>query len=264
LFEIYKNIPFYILFEIVFMHCSLVSLIMAGGLGKRMSSSKAKVLHEVYGKPMLHYVIQNAIDVGSEKIFIVVGKYKPDIVSSVFSGFSSDVVQRIVFVSQNEVVMDGRTCSLGTGDAVRSCLDYFSLHNCNDDTRVLILSGDVPIIDRQYLTTLSTTPNCMMVAKVENPAGYGRVFLDQDDCLSYIVEHSLCDERQLSCKLVNAGLYCLTVRLLKLTIPQIELNERKKEFLLTDFYLFTELPITCLCAPAVPKNVNTLTDLQSI
>jgi bifunctional N-acetylglucosamine-1-phosphate-uridyltransferase/glucosamine-1-phosphate-acetyltransferase GlmU-like protein len=246
------------------MSCSLVSIIMAGGLGKRMSSTCAKVLHEINGKPMLHYVIQNAVSVGSQHIFIVVGKYKPDIVASVVSQFSSDVVDRIVFVSQNEIVRDGNVCSLGTGDAVRSCLSHFSHYNCDENTNVLILSGDVPVIDPLHLTTLSKMKNGMMVAEVEDPTGYGRVFLNDNGELSSIVEHSLCDPTQLQCKLVNAGIYCLSIRLLKNTIPHIHINERKKEFLLTDFYQYTDLPITCYCVPIVPKNVNTLTDLHSI
>ena len=64
---------------------SLISIIMAAGLGKRMSSDKAKVLHEVAGKPMLYHVIRNAIAIGSEKILIVVGKYKQDIISAMAS-----------------------------------------------------------------------------------------------------------------------------------------------------------------------------------
>jgi len=246
------------------MYCSLVSVIMAGGLGKRMSSSVAKVLHEINGKPMLHYVIQNAIDVGSEQIFIVVGKYKTDIENYVFSGFSSDVLEKIVFVHQNEIMMDGQMCSLGTADAVRSCMNYFEQYNCNDDTQVLILSGDVPFIDIQQLTLFSRMTNSIMISKTTKPAGYGRVFLNEDGNLSSIVEHALCDETQLLCNRVNAGLYNLSVRLLKETIPHIVFNLRKQEFLLTDFYLFTDKKISCFCIPLVPKNVNTLTDLQSI
>ena len=246
------------------MHHSLVSIFMAGGLGKRMSSTTAKVLHEIRGKAMIHYVIQNALDIGCEQIFIVVGKYKPDIEAYVMSSFSSDVLERIVFVSQNEIIMDGQTCSLGTGDAIRSCLDLFPQYNCDENTNVVVLSGDVPFIDLHQLSLFSKMPNSIMVANVDDPTGYGRVFLNDQGSLSSIVEHALCNKQQLLCQCVNAGVYNLSVRLLNETIPNIELNVRKKEFLLTDFYLFTDVPISCFVLSHVPRNVNTLTDLQSI
>jgi len=242
----------------------LVSIIMAGGLGKRMSQTKAKVLHEIRGFPMIYYVIQNAILVGSDRIFIVVGKYKNQIKDAVSNLFSDDILQKIVYVIQPEVILDGKLCSLGTGDAVRACINAFDEYNYSKNTNVVILSGDVPFIDKDDLLNFSKCTNSIMVANVENPDGYGRIFLNENDDLSYIVEHSLCDDDQLQCCKVNAGIYNLSLRTLKETIPNIEINEKKKEFLLTDFYLFTENPIHVFNTRIVPKNVNTLTELESL
>lgn len=246
------------------MDLSIVSIIMAGGLGKRMSATKSKVLHKVNGFPMIYHVIQNALTVHCERIFIVVGKYKYDIADAVNELFSKEILDKIVYVNQPESILDGKLCSLGTGDAVRACLTEFDNYDFRPDTRVLILSGDVPFVDRTELLEFSKRNNSIMVANVDDPTGYGRIFFNEFLHLSYIVEHALCDEEQLRCTFVNAGIYNLSMRVLRETIPNIELNLHKKEFLLTDFYLFTDRPIHIFFTSGVPKNVNTLEDLQSV
>ncbi|MBU0544566.1 MAG: NTP transferase domain-containing protein, partial [Proteobacteria bacterium] len=52
----------------------LVAVILAAGLGTRMKSDKAKVLHEINGKPMVMYVIETAKKVAGNDIVLVVGK----------------------------------------------------------------------------------------------------------------------------------------------------------------------------------------------
>ena len=103
-----------------------------------------------------------------------------------------------------------------------------------------------------------------MISSIEDPTGYGRVIMNVDKQLVQIIEHSQCNEDQLSCNVVNSGIYNLTVELLEEAIPSIELNQHKKEFFLTDFYLHTSKPIQCFFLPQVPKNVNTLDDLKEI
>ena len=246
------------------MDSSIVSIIMAGGLGKRMSSTKSKVLHEVNGFPMIYHVIQNALAVHCERIFIVVGKYKYDIADAVGKLFSKEILDKIVYVNQPESILEGELCSLGTGDAVRACLTEFDNYDFRPDTRVLILSGDVPFLDRNELLEFSKRNNSIMVANVNDPTGYGRIFINECGNLSYIAEHALCDDEQLRCTFVNAGVYNLSMRVLRETIPKIELNTRKMEFLLTDFYLFTDKPIHIFFTSGVPKNINTLTDLLHV
>ena len=241
---------------------SMISIIMAGGLGKRMSPNKAKVLHEVAGKPMLYHVIQNAHKVGSERILVVVGKYKSEIIASMGKLFPPDILKKIVYITQTEAMLDGVVCSLGTGDAIRTCLSHFTSLKCISKTKVLILSGDVPFIDIGELTAFSKLENALMIANVENPTGYGRTFIDVERQLVRIVEHDLCDAEQLKCNFVNAGIYNLNVELLEQTIPLIELNPKKKEFFLTDFYKHTDKAILCSFLTHVPKNINTMEDLE--
>ena len=242
---------------------SLQAIILAGGLGKRMSKDKAKVLHHIRNKPMIFYVIENALAVGASRIFIVVGKYHQQILHEIKPLFTPEIFDKFVFVKQPETTINGELCSLGTGDAVRSCLSYFQEYNVTPQTKFIILSGDVPFIHLDELHSFSKLHNAIMVSSVENPKGYGRVFLNNQGFLDNIVEHALCDQQQLTCTTVNAGVYNLTSQILHETIPYIEINPVKKEFFLTDFYKHTNTPISCFTLSHVPKNINTLEELQS-
>ena len=61
-----------------------VAIILAAGQGKRMKSEKAKVLHEVCGRPMIRYVVDAARGAGARTIIVVVG-YAADQVRQCFA-----------------------------------------------------------------------------------------------------------------------------------------------------------------------------------
>src|ERR1700712_7453 len=84
-----------------------VAIILAAGHGKRMKSDKAKVLHEVCGRPMIDYVVEAARGAGARTIVVVVGA-------------GADQV-RAALGHEPDVVFATQTRQLGTGDAVRSC-----------------------------------------------------------------------------------------------------------------------------------------------
>ena len=73
-------------------------LIMAGGLGKRMNSTLPKVLHEIYDKPMIYYVIEKAFQAGCSQIGIIVGKYYEVIKMSIDTYYLND--KRIIYIIQ--------------------------------------------------------------------------------------------------------------------------------------------------------------------
>ena len=60
-----------------------VAIILAAGQGKRMKSKRAKVLHEVCGRPMIHYVVDAARGAGAKTIIVVIG-YAADQVRQYF------------------------------------------------------------------------------------------------------------------------------------------------------------------------------------
>ena len=68
----------------------IVTIIMAGGMGKRMNSETPKVLHLLNNKPMIYYVIQRALDVKTKRIYIVVGKYHSIIQTEIEKYFTKE------------------------------------------------------------------------------------------------------------------------------------------------------------------------------
>ena len=103
------------------------ALILAAGKGTRMKSDKAKVLHELDGKPLLHYSIEAAKAVGAEKIVAVIG-HQADIVRKAFADSGC------IFVEQNP--------QLGTGHAVLQAKDVLADYK----GLTVILCGDVPLL----------------------------------------------------------------------------------------------------------------------
>ena len=100
------------------------TIILAAGQGTRMKSDIAKVLHEINGRPMIHYVIDLALELGSERTILILGHQKEKVV---------DMCKKypVEYAIQEQ--------QLGTAHAVRMT-DHL-LNNFEHD--ILILSGDV-------------------------------------------------------------------------------------------------------------------------
>ena len=201
-------------------------LLLAGGLGKRMDSSIPKVLHEINKIPMICYVINTAFKIGCNSIGIIVGKYKQIIIETISKFYPND--SRINWIDQEE--------PLGTGHAVLCGLQWMQL-NLDPMTNVLILSGDVPLISTFTLENLMNKPNSILVTKLENPYGYGRVrvcLAKQSNTVKRIIEEKDCTPEEKLINLVNCGIYSMELSLLANVIPLITNDNAAKEYYLTD------------------------------
>ena len=201
---------------------NVVFVIMAAGEGKRMNSNVPKVLHEHDGVPMLVKIIRTTQKLLPKKIIIITGKHSQLIQETCVKHLSS--VVNFLFVKQEQ--------PLGTGDAIKSILDY-----CNKDEKIVILNGDMPLINVDILQRLVNLdgPMSVLVGNMANPYGYGRVILDgSTNALEEIVEEKDCTEEQKKITLVNAGVYSISGELLLEYIPQITNNNTQKEYYLTD------------------------------
>lgn len=219
----------------------MIVIIMAGGLGKRMESDLPKVLHKVYGifdqkqtcknfeefnKPMIVHVINTSLKLQPKKIFIVVGTYK-NIIEQTINQYieNNDLIE---YVIQEQ--------ALGTGHAVKCCLDKLINYT---DLPTIILSGDVPLISLDTIINLTNGKNItdrtnkLLVTKLSNPYGCGRIILS-DNKLVKIVEEKDCDEEQKLINLVNCGIYQINSNVLLELIPKINSNNKAKEYYLTD------------------------------
>src|SRR5438093_545317 len=112
-------------------------MILAAGKSTRMKSSKPKVLHELCGKPMLHYVLEACYAAGVGRVLVVVGYAREEVMAR----FAHD--ERIRWVDQTE--------QLGTGHAARVCESELKKYPHDD---VFILTGDGPMIRDEILRTL--------------------------------------------------------------------------------------------------------------
>ena len=205
-----------------------IIFIMAGGLGKRMCSEIPKVLHLVQDKPMLVHVIENSWKLSPQKIIIIVGKYRTIIEQTLKDSLDSNIFDNLKFAHQPE--------AKGTGNAILCGLNYIS-DSYDPNSQILILSGDTPLVSSKTMSLLldKTFTAKIMTTNIEDPSGYGRVILSNNNFIK-IVEHKDCNDQELLVNNVNTGIYSVSLRLLQEFIPRIENNNSQQEYYLTDLF----------------------------
>ena len=207
------------------MNKSVIAIIMAGGLGKRMESNIPKVLHKIGGVEMINHVLLklNVLKkiINLEKIIIVVGKFEKEIREAIEE---CEFKMNIIYVIQNE--------PLGTGHAIQCCREEL-LQNPYSD--VLILSGDVPFLSSITMLNLLKMENYvkLITTNLTEPDGYGRV-VKKDGIFEKIVEQKDCTSTQLTINTVNCGIYVINSKLLCKYLPYLKNENNQKEYYLTD------------------------------
>jgi UDP-N-acetylglucosamine diphosphorylase/glucosamine-1-phosphate N-acetyltransferase len=204
----------------------LIVVILAGGLGKRMNSELPKVLHLIGNEPMLVKIIKESQKLNPKKTLIVVGKYYEIIKCTLEKYISLD---KINFVFQET--------PLGTGDALKCCIPNL-LEFTDTNTKILVLSGDVPLLKEDTMKEIiDTTVNnlCITVTSIKNPSGYGRIIKDEKvNNFIAIIEEKDCTEIQKRISLVNCGIYVFSVFSLLYYLPKIKNDNSQNEYYLTD------------------------------
>lgn len=201
---------------------TIAVIILAAGLGTRMKSDKAKVLHEVAGKPMILYVVETARKIAGDDIVVVVGNQAQKVRKII-----SETAQ-LHFAHQEK--------QLGTAHAVLSALPYIPDH-CDE---VVILCGDVPLIVPETIAGLiknhlvNSHDISLLAVELENPYGYGRILLDKNEQVFGIIEEADANPEQKCIKLINAGIYCVNKKFLNDALPKIQSNNAQEELYLTD------------------------------
>lgn len=198
------------------------SVILAAGKGTRMKSETSKVLHEIYGKPLLGYVLDAVKNIASEN-FVIVGHHAEDV-----STFVEKNYQNAKTVLQSP--------QLGTGHAVSMVCPSLE----NYDGLVVILCGDTPLITEDTIKKFvdfhkkQNSDLTVMSTIFENPTNYGRIIREQDNTLKCIVEEKDATPEQKAVKEVNAGIYCLNWGKIKVAFSQLTSNNAQGEYYLTD------------------------------
>jgi UDP-N-acetylglucosamine diphosphorylase/glucosamine-1-phosphate N-acetyltransferase len=201
---------------------AVAAVILAAGLGTRMKSDMAKVLHEVLGRPMIQYVVETAKTVAGDHVVVVVG-HQAERVRDVLSGHGP-----LDFALQER--------QLGTGHAVACAMPRVPAA-CR---HVLILCGDVPLIRPQTLQGLlrihfkQKRTVTVLAVNAADPTGYGRILTAADGTVVGIVEEADADAEQKKIRTVNTGIYCVEKGFLLSALSQLTTDNAQGEFYLTD------------------------------
>jgi bifunctional UDP-N-acetylglucosamine pyrophosphorylase/glucosamine-1-phosphate N-acetyltransferase len=199
-------------------------LILAAGLGTRMKSRRAKVLHELGGLPLITHVCRAAKALGPTSILVVVGHQAEEVELVV----RNEIGELADFAAQEQ--------QKGTGDAVDSARAQLE----NSDSLLLVLSGDVPMIRAETLREFveehrATDADCSILSvRLENPTGYGRIVRSEAGEFERIVEHKDASAEQRQIKEINSGIYCFNTRKLFSALKHVQPVNEQGEYYLTD------------------------------
>jgi len=198
------------------------AIVLAAGKGSRMKSDLPKVLHKINGRSMIHAVLSCAVSLLGNQVVVVIGH-------------GGDLVKKTVS-RDFDVLYAWQKNLLGTGDAVKSALPVLP-HGVAD---VLVLCGDVPMVRPETLANLiefhQREKNEVSVLSVhlENPTGYGRVLLDEENKLLCIREEADATDFERKNTLINSGIYCINKEFLIDAIKGIDCHNAQQEYYLTD------------------------------
>lgn len=199
----------------------LSAIVLAAGLGTRMQSSLPKVLHKIYDKPIIHFVLESLSQLHPEEIIIVVSPQANTIKDFIENNFS-----KVIFAIQEE--------QKGTADALKSGVALLK----DSENTILVVNADTPLISPKTLQNLldlhqSYSEDISFITfKAKNPHGYGRIIRENGKVIK-IVEDTNANKQQKKIKEVNSGIYAIKFSSLRL-LDDIKINSEKNEYYLTD------------------------------
>jgi bifunctional UDP-N-acetylglucosamine pyrophosphorylase/glucosamine-1-phosphate N-acetyltransferase len=204
------------------METPVTVVILAAGLGTRMKSHKAKVLHRAGGKTLVEHAVDTALALTrAERVFVVVG-HQSERVRAVIA------TPGIGFIEQTE--------QLGTGHALLAGRDVLS----HLDGYLVIVYGDGPLLRaatvRRLIETLdaSEAAGALLSADMPDPTGYGRVMRGASDRVTAIVEQKAATPQQLAIREANMGIYCYRAELFWRHVSEMRPDNPAHEYYLTD------------------------------
>jgi bifunctional UDP-N-acetylglucosamine pyrophosphorylase/glucosamine-1-phosphate N-acetyltransferase len=204
----------------------LAVVILAAGLGTRMKSKLAKVLHQAGGRTLIEHVATTASKLASPaRIFVVVG-HQADAVRQVVNGAPG--LDRVGFLYQAE--------QRGTGHAVMIGREQLA----GIATNLLVLYGDGPLLGEATLRGLVEAHRenhaavTLLTTELDDPTGYGRIIRDSGGKLLEIVEQKVCTPEQAAIREINPGIYVFQTKALFDHIGQLRTDNPAKEYYLTD------------------------------
>jgi bifunctional UDP-N-acetylglucosamine pyrophosphorylase/glucosamine-1-phosphate N-acetyltransferase len=235
-------------------------VILAAGLGKRMKSARPKVLHPLCGRPMLAWIVDQALALSPERILVVVGHGADDVEKALLE---SGLQKKVTLVRQEP--------QLGTGHALQCCLKDLGAN----PGVVVVLYGDMPLLRAESLSDLLATQAreakggaALLTAAPDNPRGFGRIVRGAHGTgdVERIVEEKDASEDEKGIPEVNLGVYAFDGKALIAALPKLETKNAQGELYLTDvigMLVAAKKPVAAVEVEDVEEaiGVNTLADL---
>ncbi|MFQ6083037.1 MAG: bifunctional UDP-N-acetylglucosamine diphosphorylase/glucosamine-1-phosphate N-acetyltransferase GlmU [Candidatus Aminicenantia bacterium] len=199
-----------------------LSIVLSAGQGTRFKSERIKILHKLLDKPMVCLVLECLKKINPEKILVVVGYQKEEVIEEL-SPYG------VEFVWQKE--------QLGTAHAVM-CAEKILKENKEKD--LLVLNGDVPLLQPDLLVKLirhhqkNNFSVTLVTAEIDSPKGYGRIVRNDQGQIVKIVEDKDARPLQKKIKEINAGIYLFKILDLLSALPYVSNKNIKKEYYLPE------------------------------
>ncbi len=193
-----------------------------------MQSDLPKVLHSLAGRPLLSHVLATVHALNPARVRVV-------------CGHGSEAVKAAAADYAVEWVTQAKQA--GTGHAVQQALPRIA-----PDTLVLVVYGDVPLVQAETLRALVSGAQdglALLTAKLQDPYGYGRILRGGDDRIVGVVEERDANAAQRAIKEINTGLLAVRAGFLKSWLGRIKDDNEQGEYYLTDV-------VALACAEGVP------------
>jgi bifunctional UDP-N-acetylglucosamine pyrophosphorylase/glucosamine-1-phosphate N-acetyltransferase len=203
----------------------LAAIVLAAGKGTRMRSARAKVLHELLGRPLVCYPVELARALGADPVVAVLGHQREAVEAALLARFDGGGITVVEQADQR-----------GTGHAVRLAMPALARM---EDGFVLVLYGDVPLLRRETLEELVGTARrygCLALVTATPPdaTGYGRILRDQRGHVIAVVEQKDASPEERAITEINAGIYCGPADFFREATLGLGTGNAQGEYYLTD------------------------------
>jgi bifunctional UDP-N-acetylglucosamine pyrophosphorylase/glucosamine-1-phosphate N-acetyltransferase len=201
-------------------------VVLAAGLGTRMKSKRAKVLHRAGGLSLIEHVVAASSAIApADHVTVVVG-HQADQVRALLAPSG------VRFVEQRE--------QKGTGHALLACRESLAEPSLVKSGFVVVLYGDCPLLAPETLAELvrrqtsGKAAATLITTRLDDPTGYGRIILGEHGEVRAIVEQKAATREQLAIPIINSGIYCFQADLLWRHLLEIRPDNPAHEYYLTD------------------------------
>ena len=233
----------------------LAAIVLAAGKGTRMRSARAKVLHELLGRPLVCYPVELARAVGANPVVAVLGHQREAVEAALLARFGPGAVTVVEQAEQR-----------GTGHAVRLAMPALARM---EDGLVLVLYGDVPLLRRETLEELVGTARrygCLALVTATPPdaTGYGRILRDERGHVIGVVEQKDASPEERAITEINAGIYCGPADFFREAVLGLGTGNAQGEYYLTDVVARAARSIGVSAIEAPFNDVSGINDRQQL